>query len=60
MGMGLSADKKGKEKEPNAETRRPLSNYNFDEAVLKVQEWNEALRCEPQSCGQLRALTLAT
>lgn len=26
--------------------RRPLSNYNFDEAVLKVQEWNEALKCE--------------
>ncbi|KAJ7202878.1 hypothetical protein GGX14DRAFT_653362 [Mycena pura] len=24
--------------------RRPLSNYNFDEAVLKVQEWNEALK----------------
>lgn len=23
---------------------RPLSNYNYDEAVLKVQEWNEALR----------------
>ena len=26
--------------------RRPLSNYNFDEAVLKVQEWNEALKCK--------------
>lgn len=25
--------------------RRPQSNYNFDEAVLKVQEWNEALKC---------------
>ncbi|KAH9950642.1 kinase-like protein [Amylocystis lapponica] len=24
--------------------RRPPSNYNFDEAVLKVQEWNEALK----------------
>ncbi|OSX57176.1 hypothetical protein POSPLADRAFT_1050231 [Postia placenta MAD-698-R-SB12] len=24
--------------------RRPQSNYNFDEAVLKVQEWNEALK----------------
>ena len=22
------------------------SNYNYDEAVLKVQEWNEALKCE--------------
>lgn len=26
--------------------RRPLSNYNFDEALLKVQEWNEALKCQ--------------
>ncbi|KAF5382491.1 hypothetical protein D9615_003043 [Tricholomella constricta] len=24
--------------------KRPLSNYNYDEAVLKVQEWNEALK----------------
>ncbi|KZV66238.1 hypothetical protein PENSPDRAFT_755870 [Peniophora sp. CONT] len=23
---------------------RPVSNYNYDEAVLKVQEWNEALK----------------
>ncbi|KAG7088758.1 hypothetical protein E1B28_012724 [Marasmius oreades] len=23
---------------------RPLSNYNYDEAVLKVQAWNEALK----------------
>lgn len=28
-------------------SRRPLSNYNYDEAVLKVQEWNEALKCKP-------------
>lgn len=27
-----------------AADRRPLSNYNYDEAVLKVQEWNEALK----------------
>ncbi|KAG6817006.1 hypothetical protein H0H87_000902 [Tephrocybe sp. NHM501043] len=27
--------------------RRPLSNYNYDEAVLKVQEWNEALKSAP-------------
>lgn len=27
------------------DTKRPLSNYNYDEAVLKVQEWNEALKC---------------
>ncbi|KAF9468656.1 hypothetical protein BDZ94DRAFT_686290 [Collybia nuda] len=26
------------------ETRRRLTNYNYDEAVLKVQEWNEALK----------------
>ncbi|KAF7966406.1 hypothetical protein HWV62_38446 [Athelia sp. TMB] len=25
-------------------SKRPLSNYNYDEAVLKVQEWNEALK----------------
>ena len=25
--------------------RRPLSNYNYDEAVQRVQEWNEALKC---------------
>ncbi|KAG1822659.1 uncharacterized protein BJ212DRAFT_1444950 [Suillus subaureus] len=24
--------------------KRPTSNYNYDEAVLKVQEWNEALK----------------
>ena len=24
---------------------RPLSNPNYDEAVLRVQEWNEALKC---------------
>jgi len=26
--------------------KRRHSNYNYDEAVLKVQEWNEALKCE--------------
>jgi len=25
------------------------SNYNYDEAVLKVQEWNEALKCVSSS-----------
>lgn len=35
---------------------RPLSNYNFDEAVLKVQEWNEALRCTCIECS-LKRLT---
>lgn len=36
-----SADKKANGQEGG---RRPLSNYNYDEAVLKVQEWNEALK----------------
>ncbi|KAH9932708.1 kinase-like protein [Epithele typhae] len=27
-----------------APERRPLSNYNFDDALLKVQEWNDALK----------------
>lgn len=27
-------------------TPKLTSKYNYDEAVLKVQEWNEALRCE--------------
>ncbi len=26
--------------------KRPVSNYNYDQAVLKVQEWNEALKCK--------------
>ena len=29
--------------------KRPVSNYNYDEAVLKVQEWNEALKCRFRS-----------
>ncbi|KAI0247582.1 hypothetical protein BJV78DRAFT_906498 [Lactifluus subvellereus] len=43
----LSAKKQmseGKRTNGQVEGSRPLSNYNFDEAVLKVQEWNEALR----------------
>jgi serine/threonine protein kinase len=45
----LSAKKQmadGKRTKGEVQGSRPLSNYNFDEAVLKVQEWNEALRCE--------------
>lgn len=45
----LSAKKQmadGKSAKGEVQGSRPLSNYNFDEAVLKVQEWNEALRCE--------------
>jgi hypothetical protein len=34
----------GGAKATGAADRRPLSNYNYDEAVLKVQEWNEALK----------------
>lgn len=44
----LSAKKQmadGKRRSGEVQGSRPLSNYNFDEAVLKVQEWNEALRC---------------
>jgi serine/threonine protein kinase len=26
-------------------SKQYLSNYNYDKAVLKVQEWNEALKC---------------
>ena len=39
--------------------RRPVSNYNYDEAVLKVQEWNEALKCRSMvsiSCTLLMLL----
>lgn len=35
----------GKGKEERDPARRPLSNYNYDEAVQRVQEWNEALKC---------------
>jgi serine/threonine protein kinase len=35
--------------------RRPLSNYNYDEAVAQVQEWNEALKC--RCCASLFALS---
>ena len=35
----------GKKGEKENEGRKPPSNYNYDEAVLKVQEWNEALKC---------------
>ena len=31
--------------------RRPISNYNYDEAVMKVQEWNEALKCRSRLCS---------
>ena len=40
-----------------APEKRPLSNYNYDEAVLKVQEWNEALKCEFE-CGKGRIVSV--
>lgn len=51
MGLDTNADKKGKEGEKD-NTRRPVSNYNYDEAVQKVQEWNEALK-SPRSSTKL-------
>jgi serine/threonine protein kinase len=54
----LSAKKQmseGKRSNGQVEGSRPLSNYNFDEALLKVQEWNEALRCEPAKLSGVRA-----
>jgi serine/threonine protein kinase len=47
--MDLSTGKDGHRGSNNSQAssgaqKRPLSNYNYDEAVLKVQEWNEALK----------------
>ena len=53
----LSAKKQmtdGKRTKGEVQGSRPLSNYNFDEAVLKVQEWNEALRCESATFSTTR------
>lgn len=52
--MDLSAGKDGHPGSNNSQTpsgaqKRPSSNYNYDEAVLKVQEWNEALKCKISS-----------
>lgn len=41
--MANDSAKKG---EKENEGRKQPANYNYDEAVLKVQEWNEALKCE--------------
>ncbi|KAL5482758.1 CDC15_2 [Sanghuangporus weigelae] len=53
MGIDTNPDRKSKygEKE-NEPGRRPVSNYNYDEAVLKVQEWNEALK-SPRSSAKV-------
>ena len=46
MGLSPVIDKKGKDGGVNEnDTARRSSNYGYDEAVLKVQEWNEALKC---------------
>lgn len=46
MGLGSNQDSRKKNGEKVEDTtKRPPSNYNYDEAVLKVQEWNEALKC---------------
>jgi len=48
--MNAAAGKEARSPEGGSHTftdgKRPSSNYNYDEAVLKVQEWNEALKCE--------------
>ncbi|KAI0049407.1 hypothetical protein FA95DRAFT_872344 [Auriscalpium vulgare] len=40
----MAEGKRAKGEVPGPSGDRPPSNYNFDEAVLKVQEWNEALK----------------
>jgi serine/threonine protein kinase len=41
----IQARKQLEAQQGNPSGGRPRSNYNYDDAVLKVQEWNEALRC---------------
>lgn len=43
--MGIAVEPEKRDSAGNKETRRPVSNYNYDEAVQRVQEWNEALKC---------------
>ncbi|KAG6335620.1 hypothetical protein ID866_3477 [Astraeus odoratus] len=47
--LNASSGKEGHSFNGNSQTssgipQKPPTNYNFDEAVLKVQEWNEALK----------------
>ena len=42
-GKNQSADSTSEK--PAGRDGKRHSNYNYDEAVLKVQEWNEALKC---------------
>jgi len=40
---------KGRGSTSTGDREKRHSNYNYDEAVLKVQEWNEALKCVSSS-----------
>jgi serine/threonine protein kinase len=44
-GKGRNGGKAGEPTQGTSNSKRPVTNYNYDEAVLKVQEWNEALKC---------------
>jgi len=50
VGSGAPGEKAEKSTASAGDTqggeKKRHSNYNYDEAVLKVQEWNEALKCE--------------
>lgn len=45
-GQSEGAGEKGRDGTTTGDGEKRHSNYNYDEAVLKVQEWNEALKCE--------------
>lgn len=57
-----SSSTNGAESSKNGENveKRPTSNYNYDEAVLKVQEWNEALKCMHPILATLSSFGLLT
>jgi len=44
-GKSQSADSASAKQAGDDNGQKRHSNYNYDEAVLKVQEWNEALKC---------------
>jgi serine/threonine protein kinase len=54
---GESKTKPGESEGGREPSKRPVSNYNYDEAVLKVQEWNEALKCEYRLCQNTQCVT---
>ena len=45
MADGKSQSADSTSEKPAGRDGKRHSNYNYDEAVLKVQEWNEALKC---------------